>query len=102
MFPFLVLLSLDSLPDASSALVSDVCRMLCLLMKLMSVKETSDLLKERQVALNHSLPLSSYFLKPVQRILKYPLLLQVSLRYLLPPSLLPSSDSTCGSERRWS
>lgn len=55
-------------------------------MKMMSTKETADLLKERQVALNHSLPLSSYLLKPVQRILKYPLLLQVrhaSLRGIL-------------------
>lgn len=60
--------------------------MLCLLMKMMSTKETADLLKERQVALNHSLPLSSYLLKPVQRILKYPLLLQVSPILRLPVS----------------
>ncbi|XP_029284307.1 mucin-17-like [Cottoperca gobio] len=32
--------------------------------------------KERQTTLNHSLPLETYLLKPVQRILKYHLLLQ--------------------------
>ena len=35
------------------------------------------LLRERQVALQHTLPLGSYLLKPVQRVLKYHLLLQV-------------------------
>jgi len=34
-------------------------------------------LKRQQMALQHSLPLGSYLLKPVQRILKYHLLLQV-------------------------
>ncbi|XP_023235180.1 uncharacterized protein LOC111634594 isoform X1 [Centruroides sculpturatus] len=38
--------------------------------------ETAEVLKERQTALHHSLPLGSYLLKPVQRILKYHLLLQ--------------------------
>ena len=33
--------------------------------------------QERQTTLNHSLPLETYLLKPVQRILKYHLLLQV-------------------------
>ena len=33
-----------------------------------------------QVELGHSLPLGSYLLKPVQRILKYHLLLQVSAK----------------------
>lgn len=33
--------------------------------------------RERQMALGHPLPLASYLLKPVQRILKYHLLLQV-------------------------
>lgn len=33
---------------------------------------------ERQSSLNHSLPLETYLLKPVQRILKYHLLLQVT------------------------
>lgn len=35
-------------------------------------------LQERQAQLHHSLPLQSFLLKPVQRILKYHLLLQVS------------------------
>lgn len=34
--------------------------------------------QERQATLCHSLPLETYLLKPVQRILKYHLLLQVS------------------------
>lgn len=34
--------------------------------------------RERQETLKHSLPLGSYLLKPVQRILKYHLLLHVS------------------------
>ena len=34
--------------------------------------------QERQSTLNHFLPLETYLLKPVQRILKYHLLLQVS------------------------
>ncbi|KAJ8944802.1 hypothetical protein NQ318_013136, partial [Aromia moschata] len=34
------------------------------------------LFKEKQIALGHALPLGSYLLKPVQRILKYHLLLQ--------------------------
>lgn len=36
--------------------------------------------QERQTTLNHSLPLETYLLKPVQRILKYHLLLQVVLQ----------------------
>lgn len=35
------------------------------------------LFREKQTALGHALPLGSYLLKPVQRILKYHLLLQV-------------------------
>jgi RhoGEF domain len=34
-------------------------------------------LEKQQIALGHSLPLSAYLFKPVQRILKYHLLLQV-------------------------
>lgn len=37
------------------------------------------LFREKQMALSHALPLGSYLLKPVQRILKYHLLLQVKL-----------------------
>jgi hypothetical protein len=36
--------------------------------------------RERQAALGHALPLGSFLLKPVQRILKYHLLLEVSIR----------------------
>lgn len=36
------------------------------------------LFRERQGALHHALPLGSYLLKPVQRILKYHLFLQVN------------------------
>ena len=39
----------------------------------------SDVLKRQQVLLNHGLPLGSYLLKPVQRILKYHLMLQVRI-----------------------
>lgn len=39
-------------------------------------KETAEFIKNIQVELGHSLPLGSYLLKPVQRILKYHLLLQ--------------------------
>lgn len=39
--------------------------------------------QERQMTLNHSLPLETYLLKPVQRILKYHLLLQVTPHILL-------------------
>jgi hypothetical protein len=43
----------------------------------MREKEIADAFRERQRALQHALPLGSYLLKPVQRILKYHLLLQV-------------------------
>ncbi|KAJ8919738.1 hypothetical protein NQ315_006266 [Exocentrus adspersus] len=39
-------------------------------------EEMAPLFRERQLALGHALPLGSYLLKPVQRILKYHLLLQ--------------------------
>lgn len=47
-----------------------------ILTETMRNSETAEVLKERQTALHHSLPLGSYLLKPVQRILKYHLLLQ--------------------------
>ncbi|XP_065344779.1 uncharacterized protein LOC135942550 isoform X2 [Cloeon dipterum] len=46
------------------------------LTELMQNEETVSLCRERQAALHHSLPLGSYLLKPVQRVLKYHLLLQ--------------------------
>ena len=42
----------------------------------------SETLKEQQVALRHGLPLGSFLLKPVQRILKYHLLLQVCAQFV--------------------
>nr|XP_033807996.1 pleckstrin homology domain-containing family G member 3 isoform X3 [Geotrypetes seraphini] len=46
------------------------------LTECMRSKELATFFRERQEQLNHSLPLGSYLLKPVQRILKYHLLLQ--------------------------
>lgn len=46
----------------------------------MSNKTMKQLLQKQQMKLNHSLPLATYLLKPVQRILKYPLLLQTLLK----------------------
>ncbi|XP_026671581.1 uncharacterized protein LOC108627004 isoform X2 [Ceratina calcarata] len=43
---------------------------------LMSKEETAQAFRERQAALGHALPLGSFLLKPVQRILKYHLLLE--------------------------
>jgi len=43
---------------------------------LMGQEETASAFRERQVALRHTLPLGSFLLKPVQRILKYHLLLE--------------------------
>ncbi|KAJ0170513.1 hypothetical protein K1T71_013884 [Dendrolimus kikuchii] len=43
---------------------------------LASTPESARAFRERQTALGHLLPLASYLLKPVQRILKYHLLLQ--------------------------
>ncbi|XP_013401857.1 uncharacterized protein LOC106167598 isoform X3 [Lingula anatina] len=43
--------------------------------------EMANMLKQRQGALQHALPLGSYLLKPVQRILKYHLLLQNILKH---------------------
>ncbi|KAL1458074.1 hypothetical protein WDU94_008249 [Cyamophila willieti] len=45
------------------------------LTELMRQESAAKLFRERQIALQHTLPLGSYLLKPVQRILKYHLLL---------------------------
>ncbi|ODM93541.1 Pleckstrin y domain-containing family G member 3 [Orchesella cincta] len=47
-----------------------------ILTELMRHEQSAKSFRERQAALGHSLPLGSYLLKPVQRILKYHLLLQ--------------------------
>jgi len=49
-----------------------------LLSRLMADPEVAAMLNCQQMLLQHSLPLSCYLLKPVQRVLKYQLLLQVS------------------------
>ncbi|XP_043963009.1 pleckstrin homology domain-containing family G member 3-like isoform X2 [Gambusia affinis] len=46
------------------------------LTKCMNNKSVAKFFRDRQASLKHSLPLGSYLLKPVQRILKYHLLLQ--------------------------
>ncbi|CAK9823478.1 Pleckstrin homology domain-containing family G member 1 [Anthophora retusa] len=51
-------------------------RTVSVLTDLMSQEETASAFRERQAALGHALPLGSFLLKPVQRILKYHLLLE--------------------------
>uniref|UniRef100_A0A8C8VP23 Uncharacterized protein n=1 Tax=Pelusios castaneus TaxID=367368 RepID=A0A8C8VP23_9SAUR len=48
------------------------------LTECMRNKQQAKFFRERQEQIGHALPLGSYLLKPVQRILKYHLLLQVS------------------------
>ncbi|KAL4238429.1 Pleckstrin y domain-containing G member 1 [Mactra antiquata] len=50
------------------------------LTKVMCDPQLSDVFKQRQISLGHSLPLGAYLLKPVQRVLKYHLLLQNILK----------------------
>ncbi|XP_076230784.1 uncharacterized protein LOC143176975 isoform X2 [Calliopsis andreniformis] len=51
-------------------------RTVSVLTDLMGQEETAHAFRERQAALGHALPLGSFLLKPVQRILKYHLLLE--------------------------
>ncbi|XP_060568847.1 uncharacterized protein LOC132727398 isoform X2 [Ruditapes philippinarum] len=51
------------------------------LTKVMCDPHLNSVFKQRQLALNHSLPLGAYLLKPVQRVLKYHLLLQNILKH---------------------
>lgn len=53
------------------------CRTVSVLTELMGQEVTANAFRERQAALGHALPLGSFLLKPVQRILKYHLLLEV-------------------------
>ncbi|KAG7253070.1 hypothetical protein CRUP_027236, partial [Coryphaenoides rupestris] len=50
-------------------------RSVAVLAECMRNKVLAKFFRERQESLRHSLPLGSYLLKPVQRILKYHLLL---------------------------
>lgn len=52
-----------------------------MLTDLMGQEETANAFRERQAALRHALPLGSFLLKPVQRILKYHLLLEASIAF---------------------
>lgn len=52
-----------------------------LLTLLLQASHTNALLASTQKMLQHNLPLGSYLLKPVQRILKYHLLLNVSFYF---------------------
>lgn len=56
-------------------------RTVSVLTELMGNTETAEIFRERQMSLQHSLPLGSYLLKPVQRILKYHLLLQNMVKH---------------------
>lgn len=52
-----------------------------ILTKVMHDSHLSEVFKQRQLAMGHSLPLGAYLLKPVQRVLKYHLLLQNILKH---------------------
>jgi RhoGEF domain len=53
-------------------------RSLEVLERVMKDAKLVSVLKEEQIKLQHPLPLETYLFKPVQRILKYHLLLKVS------------------------
>lgn len=57
-------------------------RTVSVLTDLVRKTETAEVIKARQISLHHSLPLGSYLLKPVQRILKYHLFLQNIVKHL--------------------
>lgn len=59
----------------------------------MRSKTLAKFFRERQAALKRSLPLGSYLLKPVQRILKYHLLLQVRSVEAEPAALAPCDEA---------
>ncbi|KAK5640520.1 hypothetical protein RI129_011331 [Pyrocoelia pectoralis] len=66
--------------DAGFSVYTHYCtnypRTMTVLTELTGDERMAPLFRERQLALRHALPLGSYLLKPVQRILKYHLLLQ--------------------------
>ncbi|KAF6214783.1 hypothetical protein GE061_009526 [Apolygus lucorum] len=65
--------------NSGFSIYTDYCtnypRTVSTLTELMRQENTVRVFRERQAALQHTLPLGSYLLKPVQRILKYHLLL---------------------------
>ncbi|KAK9510540.1 hypothetical protein O3M35_005295 [Rhynocoris fuscipes] len=74
--------------NSGFSIYTDYCtnypRTVSVLTELMRQENTVRLFRERQAALQHTLPLGSYLLKPVQRILKYHLLLQNIVRNSAP------------------
>lgn len=54
--------------------------MVSTLLGLQQHSQLQSALQERQLALGHSLPLAAYLLKPVQRVLKYHLFLEVIIK----------------------
>lgn len=60
----------------------DFCSAVEILTRVMKDGDLSEIFKTLQLHLQHNLPLGAYLLKPVQRILKYHLLLHVSVRAL--------------------
>lgn len=56
-------------------------KMVSTLNRLCATPPVLDFLRERQLDLRHSLPLGPYLLKPVQRVLKYHLFLQSTLKH---------------------
>lgn len=75
-FVITVKFHLQHIPDVLCA-VSGLRRSVAVLTECMRNKALAKFFRERQESLRHSLPLGSYLLKPVQRILKYHLLLHV-------------------------
>lgn len=65
-------------------------RMITTLSQLQQLPQMAAVLAQRQTALGHALPLSSYLLKPVQRVLKYHLFIENMLKHL--PSSLSAED----------
>lgn len=76
---YLSSLTNHSLLGRPGILLSVFClhRSVAVLTECMRNKALAKFFRERQESLRHSLPLGSYLLKPVQRILKYHLLLHV-------------------------
>ncbi|XP_014247905.1 pleckstrin homology domain-containing family G member 3 isoform X2 [Cimex lectularius] len=74
--------------NSGFSIYTDYCtnypRTVSVLTELMRQENTVRLFRERQSSLQHTLPLGSYLLKPVQRILKYHLLLQNIVKNLAP------------------